>query len=528
MSSLRDRLDRLRAHAASVKEAEAAFREAAESSAGADARHGSESAGAADTLGAQETERLQDALGAQSDVRVVPESGLPDEAAGERTAGQSKAAAVEQGAGERLTDALGERLPDRTANGLHPALSALGVTEVAGEAGCFLRRRAVYPLEHRHGHYVLSELTSGAGRLHPIAARQNRAGRAAVSASDATASVQERIEAHRLLFLDTETTGLGVGTGNLPFMIGIGYVDHGERTFVVEQLLIRHPGEERAMLAYLLGRFADVTHLVTYNGRSFDWPVLTSRFVLNGWRPSGEGPGHLDFLHPARALWRNTLPSCKLSRIEEDRLGIVRSEDVPGSLAPELYMRYLSDGDGSHLRGVYVHNERDILTLASLAVHFGGLLEGRLGAQWALPSEPEELYRTAAWLEEHGGASHAERLFEALCAEETQDGRWLLPAAARFKRLGRLEEAAALWERAARHAEARLLPSAEAHIELAMHYEHRRRDPRAALDYAERALALLQRRSSLRQSARARAELEAVRHRMARLRRKLEAAIRSG
>src|SRR5690606_20144828 len=122
------------------------------------------------------------------------------------------------------------------------------------------------------------------------------------------------------------------------------------------------------------------THLVTYNGRSFDWPVLESRFILNGWRRTEAAPGHLDFLHPSRALWRNTLPSCRLSTVEEQRLGIVRSDDVPGSLAPELYMRFLQDGDLSHVGGVFIHNELDVLTLASMAVHFGHLLSGGLGS----------------------------------------------------------------------------------------------------------------------------------------------------
>lgn len=483
MSSLRDRLSRLRGTAARPE--------------------GEAEAGAAFGVEAGVDGAAADAAGASRVDAAAPEA----EAVGGSRDGAAAAVMNAGGASEAEPGA-----------GLHPALTALGVKEAAGgEFGSFLLRRAVYPLEHRHGHYVLSELASCARRLGPIAARQNR-----------TREQETGIEARRLLFLDTETTGLGLGTGNLPFMIGIGYIDDAARTFTVEQLLIRHPGEERAMLAYLLSRFAGVTHLVTYNGRSFDWPVLASRFVLNGWRPSGQEPGHLDFLHPSRALWKNTLPSCKLSRIEEDRLGIVRVEDVPGSLAPELYIRYLSDGDASHLRGVYLHNERDILTLASLAVHFGGLLEGRLGSQWALPVEPEELYRTAAWLEEHGCGEHAEPLFAALCGPSVPDGRWLLSAAARLKRLGRLEEAASLWERAALHAEARLLPSAEAHIELAMYLEHRRKEPHAALVYAERALALLQRRTMLRQSERTRAELDAVKHRMARLRRKLETAGRLG
>lgn len=485
MSSLRDRLDRLRAQSASAKAAEAAFGGA--------------------------TEAKADASATSNDGTYA----LADSAVHGNFAPSAGREGAEPDTGDEARDA----------SGLHPALAALDVEEVAGEYGSFLRRRAVYPLEHRHGHYVLTELMTCAGRLKPIAVRQNR--KRGTQAADAGAE-PEAIEAKRLLFLDTETTGLGVGTGNLPFMIGFGYVDGGAGTFTVEQLLIRHPGEERAMLAYLLGKFAGVTHLVTYNGRSFDWPVLTSRFVLNGWRPSGVEPGHLDFLHPSRALWKNTLPSCRLSRIEEDRLGIVRGEDVPGSLAPELYMKYLSDGDAAHLRGVYVHNERDILTLASLTVHFGGVLEGRLGAEWALPEEPEELFRTAAWLADHGGEQHAERLFAALIAEGTPGGRWLLPAAARLKRLGRHDEAAGLWERAASLAESRLLPTAEAHIELSMHYEHRRREPGIALDYASRALELLQRRTSLRQSDRTRAELDAIRHRMARLRRKLETIGRLG
>ncbi|MDG0789561.1 ribonuclease H-like domain-containing protein [Cohnella ginsengisoli] len=485
MSSLRDRLDRLRAHSASSKADESLGGAAAE------AGNGVSSAGA---------------VGSSS-----------------RSGADARGSAGPSAGRERTTKDTEDK--GISGSGLHPALAALHVEEVAGEYGSFLRRRAVYPLEHRHGHYVLSELIHCARRLKPIAVRQNR--KRGTPAADALPEPMD-IEAQRLLFLDTETTGLGVGSGNLPFMIGFGYADGEAGTFTVEQLLIRHPGEERAMLAYLLGKFAGVTHLVTYNGRSFDWPVLTSRFVLNGWRPSGVEPGHLDFLHPSRALWKNTLPSCRLSRIEEDRLGIVRGEDVPGSLAPELYMKYLSDGDASHLRGVYIHNERDILTLASLTVHFGGVLEGRLGAEWALPEEPEELFRTAAWLADHGGEQHAERLFAALIAEGTPGGRWLLPAAARLKRLGRHDEAAGLWERAARLAESRLLPSAEAHIELSMHYEHRRREPGIALDYASRALDLLQRRTSLRQSDRMRAELDAIRHRLARLRRKIEATGRLG
>ncbi|THF74588.1 ribonuclease H-like domain-containing protein [Cohnella fermenti] len=396
---------------------------------------------------------------------------------------------------------------------LHPAFERIGVRQVDNSHGSFLLRTIPYPLHYAHGLYELGALMRSATRLGPVALRQNK---------KEEADREPELDVGKLLFLDTETTGLGVGAGNVPFMIGIGFFDEEGEAFVVEQTLIRHPGEERAMLFHLLGRMDGRTHLVTYNGRTFDWPVLVNRYILNGWRSNGKEPGHLDFLHPSRALWRNTLESCRLSRIEEDRLGIARGEDVPGSLAPELYMRYLSDGDAGHLEGVYHHNERDILTLVSLAAHFGALLGGDEPAV-SPPEGAEELYRTAAWLDVHGQSERSERLFEALIGrEDAAAWRWWLPAAARYKRLGRYETALPLWERAAVRAERAALPSTEAHVELAMYYEHRAKDYGAALGYAEAALDLaLRRPSSPREPKRVREERDELRKRVERLRRKL-------
>ncbi|MBB6730347.1 ribonuclease H-like domain-containing protein [Cohnella zeiphila] len=397
---------------------------------------------------------------------------------------------------------------------LHPAFGMLGVRQMENEHGSFLLRRIDYPFDYRHGLYELGELVGYAPALEPVAARQNKTGRPQDGHPDA-------IRAERLIFLDTETTGLGVGAGNVPFMIGFAVVEPEWRRISVEQTLIRHPGEEKAMLHYLLGRMAGRTHLVTYNGRTFDWPVLANRFILNGWRRSGVEPGHLDFLHPSRALWRNTLASCRLSRIEEDRLGVERSEDVPGSLAPELYVRFLSDGDAGHLDGVYRHNERDVLTLVTLATHFGALLSGEEEDDPRadeLPEGAEELYRTAAWLDKHGMRRRAERLFAALAArDDAAAARWWLPAGLRYKRLGQWEQAVRFWERSAEQAELAAIPPVDAHVELAMFYEHREKNPAAALRYAEAALELALRRPA---SAREREERDALRRRVERLRRK--------
>lgn len=388
----------------------------------------------------------------------------------------------------------------------------LGVREEVNEAGSFLLRRLVYPATHRHGLYRLGELPGCAQHLRPLADRQD--------------DVASHLDAEKLLFLDTETTGLGVGTGNVPFMIGIGY--WSKEAFVVEQSFIRHPGEERAMLMWLSGIFQRMTHLVTYNGRSFDWPLLESRFVLNGWRRTGPGPGHFDLLHPARALWKHSLPTCRLGTVEEERLDITREDDLPGALAPEIYMRYLQDGDAAQMKGVYEHNAQDLLTLATLAIHLGYLLGGQLGRAVPEPIEAEEKFRTGVWLEKHGKFDEAKRLFDKLHTQITAEGtgenvELMLALAARYKRQRHWPQALALWKQAAAMMESATLPRLDAHVELAVYYEHRAKDCRTALHYAMRALACTQRRISAVRfaSAAAREQKSLLEHRIARLERKL-------
>lgn len=429
-------------------------------------------------------------------LRAVAQASEAAEAAKREAEGESHAAA---------SGAAGATEVSEPEDRIHPAFRAIGVEERSNESGSFLLRRIAYPLPYRHGRYGLEELPGIAGALTPVAARQNQA------------RTPSSVEAGRMLFLDTETTGLGVGAGNVPFMVGFGY--YTEHAFIVEQTLIRHPGEERAMLEYLLTHLQDKEHLVTYNGRTFDWPVLVNRYIMNGWRANGAEPGHLDFLHPSRALWRKTLASCRLAVVEEERLGFVRGEDVPGSMAPTLYVQYLNDGNPEHLHGVYAHNEKDVLTLAALAVHFARLLQDRPEEDGRDGEGGEELYCTACWLEKHGQLAHAERLFDRLAVrEEAGTAEWSLPLAARYKKLGRYDRAVTLWEVNAGYAEHALLPKPDAFVELAIYYEHREKDYLTALNYARRALELLNRRARMnRRSASRSDERDRLQHRIDRL-----------
>ncbi|MCA0757955.1 ribonuclease H-like domain-containing protein [Paenibacillus sp. N4] len=388
---------------------------------------------------------------------------------------------------------------------LSPDWEEIGVKLHVHEIGSFLIRKTVYQADHYHGLHALGELdaaSAGLASFHP-------------GAPNGAAS-------ERILFLDLETTGLGVGAGNVPFMIGIGYVKNGQ--YVIEQTIIRHPAEERAMLAYLTEKLTDFEYLATYNGKTFDWPLVQSRLIMNGLGRNIWEPKHLDFLHPARSIWRNTLASCRLSHVEEERLGIRREDDVPGSLAPQLYFQFLADGNPAPLEGVFRHNETDMLSLACLAIRFGHLLNGTISSYIPLPEEPEELVRTGIWLEKMGRYELTGNLYHLAENSEAAKPSTLLMLAARDKKAGNWNRAVLLWQKAVLRSNQHFGASAlEASIELAMYYEHKLKDYGAALAYASTAFEHIQQSSRLtRLDSKKRSELDALRNRMARLNRKRE------
>lgn len=402
---------------------------------------------------------------------------------------------VKEPTDDQMTDEEGEQLS--------PIWSTFGVKLCTNEYGSFLLRETLYPLSYRHGLHAFDELHKGAIGLqafHPA---------------------YSELAAEDILFLDLETTGLGVGAGNVPFMVGIGYI--GEDGFAVEQMLIRHPAEEYAMLHYLVKKLSKYTFLATYNGKTFDWPLVQNRFIMNGLGRHIWEPRHLDFLHPARSVWRNTLVSCKLSHVEEERLGIMREEDVPGSLAPQLYFQYLADGDPAPLEGVFRHNETDLLSLACLAIRFGHLLNGDLSEFIPLPTEPEELIRTGLWLEKMGKHEFPEQLFRYAIQDERASSSSLLMLAARDKKAGNWGRAVLLWQKAIIYSQHHYgSASQEACIELAMYYEHKLKDFQSAMQYASIALEhAVSHPYKQRHDAKRRAELDAIHNRIARLQRKL-------
>jgi uncharacterized protein len=215
----------------------------------------------------------------------------------------------------------------------------------------------------------------------------------------------------RALFFDLETTGLMGGAGNLAFLSGGVRIDE-EGEVTVHQLMIRDPSEEPAALEYMAGLLADVDFLVSFNGKSFDRNVLADRFTMNRMRPERvlELP-HLDLLHPARRLFRQTHESCSLGSLEEHRLGVFRCEtEVRGAEVPERWFDFLRTGRFELVEPVIDHNVLDLLSLLTLAAHLARCVEAP-GA--ALP-EPTALVSAARLLLERGEEERAEEVLELL------------------------------------------------------------------------------------------------------------------
>lgn len=288
----------------------------------------------------------------------------------------------------------------------------------------------------------------------------------------------------RYVFLDTETTGLGAGTGVFAFLVGIGYFND-EGAFEVHQFFLRDPAEERAMLVLLHDMLWPDGALVTFNGRSFDVPLLADRFVLSRMPSRIMGMPNLDLLHPARRLWKRRLPSCRLSALEVDVLGLQRDgADVPGSLIPYLYRQYLQSGDGYEMTRVLYHNEQDILSMVSLAIALCHVFE-----RPSAPAVPiDDHLSLARWYEQRGMVAECESAYRAILDSDA-DGEMravtLFGLAALLKRCGRAGEAIVLWEYLAD-----LKLDIVGYEELAKYYEWQAGDLSRALTWTEAGLQL--------------------------------------
>ncbi|MBX3029365.1 MAG: ribonuclease H-like domain-containing protein [Chloroflexi bacterium] len=290
-----------------------------------------------------------------------------------------------------------------------------------------------------------------------------------------------------IIFLDTETTGLGTAAGTVPFLVALARWQGDD--LVVRQLLLPDHPDEPAMLTLLERHLPPDSVLVTYNGRTFDWPLIVSRYRLHG-RPPPRLGAHLDLLSVARALWRHRLPDARLATVEAAIAGVRRYGDLPGALIPERYFRWLRDGTPEVFPDILVHNDQDVVSLALLL---------RVLAHEVLPGRRPGVGRVATRDLLHLGRMYARRgaTAEALDCYDAALERLSLPwqerelqatlgmeRARALARLGQRAEARSAWEAVAleggHHAP-------RAWIQVAKSLEHADRDPQAAQRAARRA-----------------------------------------
>ena len=285
----------------------------------------------------------------------------------------------------------------------------------------------------------------------------------------------------KFAFLDTETSGLSGGTGTYAFLVGVArFIDN---QFVLRQYFMRDPAEEPALLEGLASFLAPCQSLVTFNGKAFDAPLLSTRYRLHQIPIPYQGYSHLDLLPLARRLWRDRLESRALKYLEEHVLEFTRStEEVPGFEIPFLYFDYLRTGDARPLGGVFYHNAMDVVAMAALLAHMNEMMENPFDGK---VQHGLDFVALGKLFEDLGLWDEAARLFERGLESnltESDFGVAVKRLSILQKRRGDLGEAVRLWEAAAKRGHL------YAFIELAKHYEHRERDVKSALKWTESAL----------------------------------------
>ena len=377
---------------------------------------------------------------------------------------------------------------------------------------------------HRHGRVALADglpPTGGWARLHLLA------GEAC---------------GERLLFVDLETTGLAGGAGTQAFLVGCAWFDGG--TFRIRQFLLTSPSGERAMLEAVAAMANGCDAVVTYNGKSFDLPLMETRFLFQRMPTPFAGKPHVDMVHPARRLWRPMPPArmsgganagrggpfaptvyadgasgCRLSELERTLCGHTREDDVPGFEIPGRYFHYVRTGDASVLCGVLEHNRLDLISLALVTARAAQMLEaGPTG-----DVSTREAYGLGRLYERGGLTREARECFGLAARAEAQADAWTRVEALRAlaviaRRERQYDEAAAAWRAVLAVPRCPANIAREAAEALAVHHEHRLRDPRVAHGFALQSL----------ESQESRTGRAAIERRLARLCRKMGEAPSAG
>lgn len=286
------------------------------------------------------------------------------------------------------------------------------------------------------------------------------------------------LDLRRILYLDTETTGLASGAGTVAFLVGVGFVT--KEQFTVRQFLMRDYAQEGQLLKALSALLPDYDMLVTFNGRSFDIPLLQSRLIMNRMDASLFDLPHLDLLHLARRTFKMRMKRCRLADVEAEIFHEPRENDLPGALVPQRYFDYLKTGHFSLLADILAHNAQDIASLCRLI--------GYLAHMYAQPEQQSfmgDVFAMGQALEKRD-AQRACR-----CYHLASQGRFAAPSQMRLGVLARRKKdyrnAISHFREMAKASPGDIIPW----VEMAKVYEHRLHDYQSALECTRKAILIL-------------------------------------
>lgn len=395
------------------------------------------------------------------------------------------------------------RVPDTPAS-LDVALG--GAWQLEGATRCYVVERR-QSAEAWHGRVQVGAIAEGLNR-------------AAVDAPLLANGAPARLP---FIFFDLETTGLSGGAGTYAFLVGCAWFDQ-TGAFITRQHVLARAADERPMLDIVARRFNTAGALVSFNGRSFDAPLLETRFLYHRLPWTAGRLPHVDVLHPARRFWRTAaaageMSSCSLATLERQLLGAHRVDDVPGFEVPGRYFDFIRTGDARPLAGVLEHNRMDLLSLAGLTARLLRMVNegpgaagdareavalGRVFERAGLPTRATESYERALSFPTRGRGDAGGLLVrvEALRA-----------LAQMARRCRRHDVAAERWRQVLEVPGCPRAVAREAAEALAVHHEHRVRDLASARTFALRTLEI----------GLATTRNQAVRHRLERIERKMSA-----
>jgi len=320
-------------------------------------------------------------------------------------------------------------------------------------AGSYCLVKKCYPANYQHGDPVLDK-TTGMQSL-PLSAF----------------TVEDNLKTvplSSLLFLDTETTGLG-GTGAVAFLVGCGsFVKNG---FEVRQYLVPDYTDETSMLESLLDELGPEKTLVTYNGAAFDIPLLRDRMIINRVGRNIEMSGHIDLLHPTRRLFRRRLAGCSLVNVEREIFAFERQDDIPGYLIPSVYFDWLNNQNPGLLPQVLEHNRLDIVSLCFLVKHLAEIYLSD-GDNLTYMDDIHSLSRIYGRRKDNEKITSLYRRIDSFDNREIPDDMLWYHSLV-FKKVKDFTKAVDLWQKLS------VKKSREgfgANIELAKYYEHRLKD----------------------------------------------------